>query len=43
MIENSYNKKISEVNSINSGDFEFSTEGAFVKDREDLRKIIEEP
>lgn len=43
MIENSYNKKISEVNSINSGDFGFSTEGAFVKDREDLRKIIEEP
>lgn len=43
MIENSYNKKISEITSINSGDFGFGTEGAIVKDREDLRKIIEEP
>lgn len=43
MIENSYNKKISEITSINSGDFGFDTEEAIVKHREDLRKIIEEP
>lgn len=43
MIENSYNKKINEISAINSGDFGYSTEGAVVKDREDLRKIIEEP
>lgn len=43
MLENSYNKKINEISSINSGDFGYSTEGAIVKNREDLRKIIEEP
>lgn len=43
MIENAYNKKISEIESINSGDFGYSTEYAIVRDREDLRKIIEEP
>lgn len=43
MLENSYNKKISQIDSINSGDFGYATEGAMVKNREDLRKIIEEP
>ncbi|MCI9177126.1 MAG: hypothetical protein HFJ28_00695 [Clostridia bacterium] len=43
MIENNYNKRISEITSINSGDFGYCTEYVIVKNREDLRKIIEEP
>lgn len=43
MIENSYNKKMTEIEAINSGDFGLSTEYAIVQNREDLRKIIEEP
>lgn len=40
---NPYNKKISEIKPINSG-VEFGrTESVIAKDREDLRKIIEEP
>ena len=30
MLENSYNKKISQIDSINSGDFGYATEGAMV-------------
>jgi len=43
MVENVYNKKMEEIESIDSGSFGFGTEWVIVKNREDLRKIIEEP
>lgn len=43
MVENSYGKKMSEIESIDSGTYGYSTENVIVKNREDLRKIIEEP
>lgn len=43
MIDNNYNKKISKITTIDSQDFGYNSEGAIVKNREELRKIIEEP
>lgn len=43
MIKNSYNKKISEIIAIDSTDFGYGFERVIIKNREDLRKIIEEP
>ena len=42
-MENYYNKEISEINPINAQDYGYNPEEAIVKNREDLRKIIEEP